>query len=210
MKYQETLEIEKDGRGRATLLITLPSRAASESATLKQIEERLAPDPLASGIRRQIHRRQTESATELEIAYSFEDIASFCAWAAQTSSPLNNLSVVRDGRHVEITRRFSGISSGDLPSVATAQFDIPVTFSLRAPYEIDVHNGTLVNGNTVTWEFSARDLLAGSGKTLAARYRVRPSYWLYVFAALLALAAGIVWVRRSRKGRLPTPKMERA
>lgn len=208
MRYEESIEIDKNGAGRATIILARPDANAERdpaAAVLAAVfgvsfsEESMTRN-LPQGVTCEYRKNAAGGRVEVKATYAFDDIHKLIGWAASTNSPFNNISLVRKGSALEYSRAFCPLKPAELQTVREYLPSGTMVFRFTGPGNLARTNAAWRVEKTATWNFSAPELLAG--RTLQAQYACGWPVWAYLLAALVAGMGALVLVRlwRARRG----------
>jgi len=203
VRYDESLDIHADRSGTATLILERPDDARA-SATAEMFSETYLSQALPPKITLKYNQTASNGRITTTATYTFDDIRSLVAWAANKRSPLSNISLVEKPGELEFSRRIAPITDSTADDVKQFGSEITLSFTLKGPGPLIESNAPKSDGQSATWTFTAPELFGPSGRTLTARFSRGHSATTYVLTALAIFALNMmmaVWFRKRRLSR---------
>jgi hypothetical protein len=202
VRYEETLQLDKSGKGSLTIVMERPARGPAQAlANFDGLfsRENMSKD-LPAGVSLDYTPIASEERAGVRATYHFDDVARLASWAAATNLPINQLSVAFHGNTFEYTRRFGPFDEAAMQAANEYAAEAVIIFRLTGPGRLQVNNATRVEGDTAVWEIKAPVLISRNTPALRAQYSWGVPGWLYgAVAALVVIAvAAIVRFRRRR------------
>ncbi len=210
VRYDESIELDENGKGTAKIVMSRPKRGFLEKATFRasdfdgRFSEKAMGEKLPDNVKLTWSEKEQGERIEVTAVYAFDDINTLIGWAMRSDSPLKNISITRTKDSIEYTRKFGALEQEQMEAVKKYGIDIPLTFRLKGPGRLDVTNATRQEGATAIWEYKAPELLDGS-KDFKAVYSfgVSPVLIGLVVFFLLGAAATAIVIRKKKIGQRP-------
>jgi hypothetical protein len=208
VRYDESIEVDQNGKGAATIVMSRPKRGFLEKATFRATDfderfgEKAMSKDLPPGVKLNWSQKEQDERIEITAVYTFDDINVLAGWAANSDNPLRGISVKRTSDTLEFTRQIKALEEEQLEAVKKYLPDTTLTFKLKGPGSLKTTNATRQDGSTAIWEYKAAELFQG-GKEFKAQFFFGTPLWVYALIAFFVLDAIIVAVIVMKKKKAP-------